>query len=310
VGIDLHIHSTASDGTLTPAQIVDLACKKQLGAIAITDHDTIDGARQLSRIDIPPSLKVLSGVELSAAPPPFASSSGSFHILGYGFNLEDDEMNRTLKRLQAARNNRNPEIVARLNRLGLPITLDEVFQEVGGGQAGRPHIARAMVRKGLVTTIDQAFDRYLAHGKPAYVDKFRISCRQAIEMIRAAGGLSVLAHPFLLGIETTADLENLVVALKDIGLEGIEVYYPEHPPRETAIYSALAERHGLLKTGGTDFHGDLIPEIQIGSGSGGFFVPYMLFEQLQERLSRHTAGQRRCLSECAPQPGPSGRGAA
>jgi 3',5'-nucleoside bisphosphate phosphatase len=288
--IDLHIHSTASDGTLTPAQIIDLAQAQHLSAIAITDHDTIDGAREALQIGLPPRLHFLTGIELSAAPPAFLHRSGSFHILGYGLRLDDDELNHTLLDLQRARENRNPAIIERLGRLGFHMTLAEVAEMVGAGQIGRPHIARVMLKKGYAHSIDEAFDRYLGNGKPAYVDKYRISCRRALGIIRSAGGIPVLAHPYLLGIKQASELENLIVSLKKSGLAGIEVFYPEHPPQATAFYKELAERHGLLITGGTDFHGSLKPEIQLGVGTGEFRVPFALYERLCDYLDRLSAG--------------------
>jgi hypothetical protein len=288
-GIDLHVHSTASDGTLTPAQILELAQAQHLRAIAITDHDTIDGSKEALQVGIPSSIHFLTGVELSAAPPSFLRRSGSFHILGYGLRLDDDELNHTLLVLQQARENRNPAIIESLGRLGFDMTLAEVVEMVGESQIGRPHIARLMLKKGYVHSIDEAFDRYLGTGKPAYVDKYRISCRRALDIIRSAGGIPILAHPYLLSVKEAAEMEKLVVSLKEIGLEGIEALYPEHPPQATAFYEELADRHHLLITGGTDFHGSLKPEIQLGIGTGDFRVPFALYKRLNHRLARYGA---------------------
>ena len=287
-GIDLHIHSSASDGTFSPEEILETACSQNLGAIAITDHDTIDGARQALRAGIPKSLKFITGVELSAAPPPFLTRAGSFHILAYGIDLDNTALNIALRDLQKARENRNPAIIERLQQLGVNITMGQVAEIVGGGQLGRPHIARALLQLGYVDSIDDAFDRFLGHGCSAYVDKPRISCQLAVDTIRGAGGIAVLAHPFLLNMTDPADMDNLVVSLKKMGFEGIEVYYPEHPPQATSLYKELARKHNLLMTGGTDFHGKLIPEIQMGSGAGRFFVPYDLYEKLWARIAFRT----------------------
>ena len=278
--IDLHIHSTASDGSLTPADIIGHAQKLNLAAIAITDHDSIDGSKEALRIGIPPSLHFLTGVEISAAHPPFFPGSGSFHILGYAIHLDNRDLNQALSKLRDARKNRNPEILKRLNKLGFRISLEEVSQEVGEVQLGRPHIAYAMVKKGFVTSVDEAFEKYLGTAKPAYVDKERIECEQAINLIRAAGGIPVLAHPALLKIENDQKLETLVQNLMKIGLSGIEVYYPGHSPRQIRQYTELARKYGLLMTGGTDFHGSIMPEIQMGSGEGDLVVPYNLYEEL------------------------------
>ncbi len=285
-GIDLHVHSSASDGTLTPAQILSLAQARRLAAIAITDHDTLDGVSAALEAGIPPDLHFLTGVELSAAPPSVCPRAGSFHILGYGLSLDDEALNRTLSTLQQARENRNPAIIERLGRLGFDLTLADVLALAGDGQIGRPHIARLMLNKGYVHSIDEAFDRYLGTGQPAYVDKYRISCRRAIDLIRGAGGIPVLAHPYLLGIADAAEFERLIVALKNFGLAGIEAFYPEHPRPATEFYRTLADRHRLLITGGTDFHGSLKPDVQLGVGTGDFSVPFELYERLIGRLAQ------------------------
>ncbi len=157
--IDLHIHSTASDGTLSPADIISLALRLQLGAISITDHDTIAGCREALLNGIPDQLGFLTGVEISAEPPPSYAGAGSIHILGYGMRLDDPDLNRALENLQDARKNRNPHILARLNTLGIDIRLEEVEGEAGGGQPGRPHIASLLIKKGVVRTMDEAFAR-------------------------------------------------------------------------------------------------------------------------------------------------------
>ena len=280
LGIDLHIHSTASDGSLAPPEILDQARKLNLAAIAITDHDSIDGSREALQAGIPPSLHFLSGVEISAAHPPFLPGSGSFHILGYHIRLDEPDLNQTLKQLQKARKNRNPKIVRRLNDLGFPVTLEEVQKIVGNGQIGRPHIADALLKKGYVDSIDEAFERFLGTGKPAYVNKERIECEAAIKMILGAGGFATLAHPGLLNIADERHMEILIQNLIDIGLDAIEVYYPQHSAEQTEQYERLAKRYDLLITGGTDFHGSITPEIQMGSGKGNLFVPLDLYNAI------------------------------
>lgn len=286
VRIDLHIHTTASDGTSTPSQVLQRAQELQLAAIAITDHDTLDGVQEALRLGTSPALHFLPGVEISATPPPPFRCPGSFHILGYGFQPDDPVLNRTLFQLQDARDNRNPRIIERLNRLGLDITLDEVSRMAGNSLLGRPHIARLMVKKGYARSINDAFDNYLGKGKPAYVDKFRIDTAQAIALILAAGGLPVLAHPYLLEAESDKELEDLLVMMKAMGLMGLEVYYPDHPAEHTEQYKQLARKHDLIMTGGTDFHGTLKPDIRMGIGRGDFFVPFEIYENLQRHLKR------------------------
>jgi predicted metal-dependent phosphoesterase TrpH len=280
LGIDLHIHSTASDGSLTPAEIIDHAQRLNLAAIAITDHDSIYGSKEALRTGIPPSLKFLTGVEISAAHPPFFPGSGSFHILGYCIRLDNYAFNQTLNRLQQARKNRNPKILKRLNELGLKISLEDVNQTVANGQLGRPHIAQAMIKMGFVESMDEAFDKFLGAGKPAYVDKDRIGCEEAIKIIRGAGGFPVLAHPALLNIDDDCQLDELIQNLIKIGMRGIEVYYPEHSSEQIQHYTELADKYDLLMTGGTDFHGSITPKIEMGTGKGTLFIPYKLYEKL------------------------------
>ena len=284
VRIDLHIHSTASDGTLTPQEILTQAQNLQLGAIAITDHDTLDGSKNALSIGIPSSVKFLTGVEISSEPPPSFSSAGSFHILGYAVDVDHPQLNHTLSMLRDSRNRRNPQILKLLSRLGIEIALDEVRDLAGNSQLGRPHIAQLMVEKGYVPSIDAAFDEYLGNGKPAYVDRFRFECEDTIKAILNAGGIPVLAHPILLGIKKSGILENMIAVLTEMGLKGIEVYYPEHTKNLIEYYSRLASHYNLLMTGGTDFHGDIKPEIKMGIGKGNFFVPYELYEKLISSL--------------------------
>lgn len=278
--IDLHIHSTASDGTYSPGEIIALAERLHLAAIAITDHDTIDGSNEAIVAGTPQSLKLLTGVEISAAPPSSFFCSGSFHILGYSFRPDDPLLNQTLSKLQMARENRNPGIIKLLNNLGINISIREVIELAGDGQTGRPHIARLMLEKGFVGSIDEAFNKYLGKGKPAYVDKYRIECGKVIEIIIGAGGIPVLAHPALIELGNGSRFEKLIVKLKEMGLRGIEAYYPEHSKEQTSYYLKLAKKYELLITGGTDFHGSLKPDINMGLGKGDFHVPYYLYENL------------------------------
>jgi len=283
-GIDLHIHSTASDGTLTPIEIIALARQSNLAAVSITDHDTLEGVRQVLADKIPAGMHFLTGIEISISPPPSFSVSGSLHLLGYGIRVDEPALNNALDKLQNSRNNRNPKIIAKLNALGLAVSYDEVQKEAGDGQLGRPHIASCLVKKGYAADINDAFDQFLGTGKPAYVDRYRITAAQAISHIRAADGIPVLAHPDLYGLPDFETLREMVEVLTKEGLMGIEVYYPEHSDEMTGNLIALARQLDLLMTGGTDFHGALKPDIQLGTGSGDFFVPFRLYEKLVDRL--------------------------
>lgn len=283
-GIDLHIHTTASDGTYSPSEILQLASRSGLRAIAITDHDTLDGSRQALECGIPADLHFITGVEISTQPAKGWDSSGSLHILGYGIDLCHGELGQTLNKFQQVRIERIHRILHELRNLGIPLTMEQVTAEVGEGAAGRPHVARAMVKAGAVADIDEAFQKYLRKGCPAYVGKERLNCLQAFELIRAAGGIPVLAHPSLIPCRSDAELADLVAALCKIGLKGLEVYYTEHSPQAVVRYMALAEKFGLSATGGSDFHGQLTPHVQIGKGTGDLHVPYALFQTL---ISNH-----------------------
>lgn len=280
MSIDLHIHSTASDGTLTPVEIVAHARNIGLAAIALTDHDTVAGVQQILQNDIPQNLHFITGVELSAAPPSGFPCQGSLHILGYGFRHDDQELARQLHKLQEARRNRNPQIITKLQALGIDITVDELDAPNVKRQTGRPHIAQLLVEKGVVTSFDEAFQRFLGNDKPAYVNKYRVESRRAIRLIRQTGGIPVLAHPALIHPTSPWSLEDLLVELKSYGLQGLEVYYPEHSKNQTRQFHELARRHGLVATGGTDFHGAIKPGVAMGSADGSFKVPFQVYEQL------------------------------
>jgi 3',5'-nucleoside bisphosphate phosphatase len=283
-GIDLHIHSSASDGTLSPTDILQRAAMLNLSAIAITDHDTLIGTSLAMRAERQAGLHLLSGVEISAAPPQGYGIPGSLHILGLGIDPDDKTLGEALAQMKTARDNRNPRIVRALNDLGIEIGMAEVAAKVGGSIAGRPHIAQVLMDKGVVASMDEAFDRYLGKGKPAYQDKQRISSAETIGLIRGAGGIAVLAHPGLVEVKGTA-LECLVAELCEFGLGGLEAYYPEHTASDTATMEALARRHGLKLSGGTDFHGDNKPGVEMGCAKGDFYVPFTVFEALKAALA-------------------------
>jgi len=285
-GIDLHIHSTASDGTLTPPEILALAVKHGLKAIAITDHDSLSGSLAAVTGGIPSVLEFITGIEISAAAPDGYGIEGSVHILGYGIDCHHAALNALLDKLKIAREERNPKIIARLNALGMNLNMDDLAPIVGDAIAGRPHIALLMVQKGMAASIDDAFGRFLGKNKPAYVNKYRIPMAEAIGAINRAGGVAVLAHPFLNGLTDPEIFESFLVTLKSMGLSGLEAFYPEHSSSVTADYCRLARKHNLLITGGTDFHGKVTPGIQIGVGDGSLHVPYSLYETLAAHLER------------------------
>ncbi len=279
--IDLHTHSTASDGTYAPAAVVDLARENGLSAIALTDHDTVAGVAEAAARAKEVGIDFLPGIEISAEFP----APGTLHILGYGVDPLSPDLRSLTETLLAGRDNRNPRIVAKLNELGMAITMDEVEAEAAGNVVGRPHIAAALMRKGHVKSIKEAFDKYLAQGAAAYFDKERLSPRQAIDRIRAAGGVAVLAHPVQLRTTNDAQLDRVVKDLVDLGLSGIEVYHSDHDELMVRKVRELAKKYALLQTGGSDFHGRNKPAISLGR-AGGHRVPRELYDLLLQRLSR------------------------
>ncbi|PIE62078.1 MAG: ribonuclease III [Desulfobacter postgatei] len=282
--IDLHTHSTASDGSLTPKQILDLARDTGIEAVALTDHDTIAGILEIKDIIHSYPFEFITGVEISCAPPPEFKSLGSIHMLGYGFSVYDCGLNDALARAAKARTTRNPQIIEKLNGLGFDISLDEVERRFGTRQTGRPHIAELLVEKGYVSDFRKAFDLYLGKNKPAYVDKFKISCRDAIRIILDAGGLPVLAHPGIIEFQHPHDLDTFINMLADAGLAGIEVYYPEHDSALRKHLSEIVHSKGLVATGGSDFHGSFNKGVDLGRGRGDLNVAISVFKKLNDRL--------------------------
>ncbi len=275
--IDLHIHSTASDGSLSPSEIVETAEEIGLSAISITDHDTLEGSAEAFACHPSSPVEILSGMELSAH-----FRSGTMHILGYLMRFDDPSLKHSLQAIQEGRAERNVKLVKKLKRLGVDIEYDEVLEAGGGGQIGRPHVAQVLVRKGVVRSFQEAFTRFLKKGGAAYVSRFRLSPAEAIGAILQAGGVPVLAHPFTLDANSEADLEAILLDLKQAGLRGVEVYSPGLGFLRAALYERLASRHGLLMTGGTDFHGAAKPNVHLGVGEGDLRIPYRLVEELKQ----------------------------
>jgi predicted metal-dependent phosphoesterase TrpH len=241
--VDLHAHSTASDGAATPTTLVVAAGQAGLGAIAITDHDTVAGVPEATAAGASAGIRVIPGVELSAV-----DAAGETHLLG--LHLGDlTALDTRLAELREMRRLRAERIVQRLNAIGLAVTMDDVLSQAAGGAIGRPHVARALVAKGLAGDIRSAFERYLGAGRPAFVAKDRLSIADAIGMVHRAGGIAILAHP---GACATAERLKALVAL---GLDGVEVRHPSHDDAEIGRIFSLADRLGLLPSGGSDWHG-------------------------------------------------------
>lgn len=255
---DFHTHSTASDGRLTPTELVDEASRCRLDGFAISDHDTLAGIKEAASRSMELGLFYVPAVELSVD----LHTGGSAHLLGYfpGADLSilcdsSSEIQRALQYVVDGRNTRNPAIVRKFQELGFDITMEDVLAEAGDAVVGRPHIASVLVKKGLAGSSEEVFNRYLGSGKPAYVERNRLGDYRAIEIIRQAGGLPVLAHPKYIPVENLRGLGALVSSLADSGLAGLEAYYPDHSTTMISFLQDAAEKHDLLLTGGSDFHG-------------------------------------------------------
>ncbi len=272
---DLHTHTTASDGSDTPKELIFKAVEAGLSAIAVTDHDTTKGLPEAEAAAKETSMEFIPGVELSVN-----FTKGNMHMLGYLMDVSNGRFREVLERVQAARAERNPKILALLEGLGMPVSMKELEELSQGGQIGRPHIARAMVKKGYVKSVSEAFEKFLKRGARAYAPKSILSPEEAIEVIRGAGGVPVLAHPFSLLTRDEAELFYIVSGLADSGLMGMECYYSEHDEAFTSMCLGIARRLGLVVTGGSDYHGKAKPHIMLGRGRGGLVVPYSCVEAL------------------------------
>ncbi|SHH52621.1 PHP domain-containing protein [Thermosipho atlanticus] len=251
--IDLHVHSTASDGTFSPDEILTLAKERNVEILSITDHDTIDGIKKLISTEV----YFVPGVEISAEFPT------TLHILGYNFDVNNEKLNKTLNVLKEYRLQRNKIILEKMQTLGFNISMEELIKEANGELIGRPHFASLMVKKGYVGDLREAFEKYLKKGAILYEDKKRLKMDEAISLINDAGGIAVLAHPYQTGLEKE-ELERLVKKLKSYGLSGMEVYYSKHTPRMIEEYEAICKKYNLIKTAGSDFHGKNTPDISLG----------------------------------------------
>ncbi len=277
--VDLHIHSHYSDGTASPAQLVAMASAAGLAAISLTDHDTVDGIRELAAHAAKADLAIIPGLEVSSTHREF-----SLHILGYGIDPEDTGLKTWLKRLQQGRDARNEQIITQIQDLGLDVSMNELEALSTCGQTGRPHIATLLLNKGIVTTTRDAFKYYLRKGVPAWAGRFTYTAAQSIKAIHRAGGAAVLAHPGQLAPDLKC-LPLLLGELVERGLDGLEVFYPGHSAKVTQRLMALAGRYGLMMTGGSDYHGDNKPTSKMASSRNGFCPPDSILEPLNKKIS-------------------------
>jgi predicted metal-dependent phosphoesterase TrpH len=260
--IDLHTHSNVSDGSDPPARVAELAAAAGCTAFALTDHDRLDGLAEAGAAAAEAGVELVPGCELSCE-----WSPGTMHVLVYFVEAGEGPLQDELVRLQEVRDTRNRRMCEVLG-----IEYEELLAEAGGMGAGRPHAAAILVRRGLAESINDAFDRYLAKGRPGYVEKERLAPQDAVGLARASGGVAVLAHPFSLGVEPP-ELERVVGELTGLGFAGIEAVYGSYAPEDREGLAALARRHGLVATGGSDHHGSYKPHLTVGVGRGDLAVP-------------------------------------
>jgi 3',5'-nucleoside bisphosphate phosphatase len=280
--IDLHTHSTVSDGSDDPVRIAELAHEAGCRAVALTDHDRQDGVLAASARAAELGVELISGVEISC------EHQGTMHVLVYFLEPGSGPLQDELVRLQVARDNRNRLMADLMARLGLPVTYDEIQEEAGGMGAGRPHIAKILVRKGVVGSIQEAFDVWLAKGRPAYMDKERLAPDVAVRLATDSGGVAVLAHPLSLGL-SPSETSATVGELASLGLRGVEAIYGRYSPAERSAVADMAHEHGLIVTGGSDHHGTYKPDLHIGIGRGDLEVPDSALEDLRDAIP---AGRR------------------
>lgn len=278
MSIDLHTHSTVSDGSLTPTELVALARRKGLSALSITDHDSIEGIPEALTAGAAMGVEVIPGLELSVS-----HGDLNMHLLGYFYELENKALAFALKRLQDGRALRNQTIIEKLNTLGIRIQKEELQLVSGRGLCGRPHIARLLLEKGVVSTMDEAFEQYLGRDGSAYCSRFVYTAHGAIELLKEAGGVSILAHPMQLS-RYDDNLEPLLAELSCLGLDGIEVFYPTHSQKYRRQLLALVEKFNLLATGGSDYHGSIRPGTTLAGGKK-VTVPAVLLGKMKARVA-------------------------
>ncbi|MFW5996273.1 MAG: PHP domain-containing protein [Halanaerobiaceae bacterium] len=271
---DLHLHSIYSDGSLTPQELIALAVEKGLSAVAITDHDTVEGTAEALEAGKEAGIEVIPAIEFSTF-----SGEAEIHILGYFIDFRSDELLSTVEKIFAARVARAKKMVKKLQEMDIEISYKQVKKLAGDNYVGRPHIARALVEQGYVKEIGDAFTaEYIGNDGRAYVDKYRIIPEEAIDLIRKAGGISVLAHPVFVNHGSPLKYEE-IKRFRDSGLEGLEVYHSRHNDEAVDYYKRVAEELGLLITGGSDYHGDNSPDIELGD----ILLPDRYITRLRDR---------------------------
>ncbi|MBN2075449.1 MAG: PHP domain-containing protein [Dehalococcoidales bacterium] len=279
--VDLHLHSSVSDGVLSPVEVVQKAAELGLTVISLTDHDNVDGiAPALKTAEQYPSMTLIPGLEISTD-----TSTGEIHVLGYYIDHTNPELLTTLEKLRDSRLGRAQKMIEKLSGMGMPIEWERVKELSGNGSVGRPHIAQALLERGYIDTLKEAFSKYISFGGPAYIPREKMIPAEAVELINRAEGLAVLAHP--LGI---ANLDTLLKTLVRTGLIGLEVYYKDYPTKDRESLARLAEKYGLIATGGTDYHGlDESTEVMMGEAGVPPYVADNLIALAENRSRKSTS---------------------
>ena len=276
--VDLHTHSNCSDGSMPPSELVLHAAEKGLAAIALTDHDTVDGIKEAVAKGKECGIEVVPAIEFSAR------SKTLTHILGFYIDEDNAQLKSVLTEIVDLRKERNEVTAKLLQQLGFNVTLEEAAAIAPGGIIGRAHYAKLLMDKGYTSSVKESFDKYLAAGKPAYFTNQKLEAKCIIETIHAAGGVAFLAHPHQMKLGDK--LEDYVKELVSYGLDGMEGYYSEYDEKMQAEYQAMASRYGLALSGGTDFHGEMKPHISIGKGLGNMSVPYSVLANIKRMVGR------------------------
>lgn len=278
--IDLHVHSTYSDGTCTPKELVQMAVKKGLVAMALTDHDTVEGVAYAIDAAKETNLEVIPGVELSCEYQISPEKKKEIHILGYNLDYRQTELVETLTKVAAERDNRNRKMCQNLSDAGYPIDYDSLTERFGENILTRAHFARFLFEKGAIPSIDYAFKEILAQDGPYFVNREYLTPKKGIDLIKQAGGIPVLAHPLLYKM-SVSELHKLLDELIGYGLKGIEAMYSRNHGTDEAFVRKLATDFHLFVTGGTDFHGSNKPDIELGRGEGNLYIPVIFLENLK-----------------------------
>lgn len=276
MAVDLHTHSTASDGSFAPSELVEHAIERGLTVLALTDHDTLEGIGEARDRASGEPIELIAGTELS-----LDYDRGGMHLVVLWLEPGAGPLQDKLANLRKGREQRNRQIIETLNDAGMEITMAEVSAESGGGSMGRPHIAAVMVDKGYVPDIRAAFDQWLGNGRPAYVSRPRLNPEEAVALARRSGAVPILSHPHTLGIHSAGEMAGLLERLRESGLIGLEALYSSYRQHERYGYSHLARRFGLIPSGGSDFHGSYKPGLELGTGYGDLVVPEAVVEELR-----------------------------